>query len=407
LSGVPPQASQQLRRRLGFWLLVLYGIGTIVGAGIYVLVGQVIGHAGPTAPFAFLIAGGLAALTGLSYAELSSRYPEAAGAAAYIGHGFGRADVARVAGFAAALTGAIAAASIARGSAAYLRHFIDLPEPLLATAVVVLFSLIACLNVTQSVTVAAVHTVIEVGGLLLVIAIGAPAFAHLPSRLPEMVPDSLAGAGGTLAGAFVAFFAYAGFETMANMAEETRDPRRTMPRAIVAALAAASVLYTLAVLVVLLGVPPDVLARSETPLALVISDVEWNAPALIAAIAVFATANGVLVELLMVSRMLFGMAERGWAPGFLGRVTRRTRIPLNATLVAAAVGLALVLVAPIEPLAEATSTVLLALFGTVNLALWRLKRKHGRHTAGFHAPSWVAPLGCVLSFAMIPAQFLA
>jgi amino acid transporter len=402
-----PAAPRHLQRRLGYGLLVTYGVGTIVGAGIYVLVGQVIDHAGATAPLSFLIAGGLAALTGLSYAELSSRYPEAAGAAAYVAHGLGSANAARVTGLAAALVGTIGAASIARGCAVYLRHFIDAPEPLLAAAVIVLFAGIACLNVKQSVAVAAIHSAVEVGGLLLVIAIGAPAFAHLGERLPSMVPRDLAAVGGTLSGAFLAFFAYAGFETMVNMSEETHEPRRTMPRAIVGALAIAGVLYTLAVLVVLLGVAPDKLAQSETPLALVIGDVEWNAPAVIAAIAVFATANGVLVEVLMVSRLLFGMAERGWAPRYFRGVSTRGGVPLRATLVAALTALALAVSAPIEPLAEATSSALLALFGTVNLALWRLHRRPDRTHTGFRAPRWAPPLGCVLSFAMIPAQFLA
>lgn len=402
-----PATAPHLQRRLGYGLLMSYGVGTIVGAGIYVLVGQVIDHAGASAPLSFLIAGALAALTGLSYAELSSRYPEAAGAAAYIAHGLGSPNAARVTGIAAALVGTIGAASIGRGCAIYLRHFVDLPEPLLAAAVIVLFAAVASLNVKQSVVVAAIHSAIEVGGLLLVIALGAPAFTHLGERLPSMVPGDLAAVGGMLSGAFLAFFAYAGFETMVNMAEETREPRRTMPRAIVGALAVASVLYTLAVLVVLLGVSADTLAQSQTPLALVIGDVEWNAPAVIAAIAIFATGNGVLVELLMVSRLLFGMAERGWAPRYFLSVSARGRIPLRATWLAAAVALALAVSAPIEPLAEATSGVLLALFGTVNLALWKLHRKPDQTHAGFRAPSWAPPLGCLLSFAMIPAQLLA
>ena len=402
-----PPAPRHLQRRLGYVLLVCYGVGTIVGAGIYVLVGQVIDHAGSAAPLSFLIAGGLAALTGLSYAELSSRYPEAAGAAVYVAHGLGSPNAARVTGVVAALVGTISAASIARGCAAYFRHFVDLPEPLLAAIVIAMFAAIACLNVKQSVVVAAIHSAIEVGGLLLVIALGAPALAYLGARLPSMVPGDLAAVGGMVSGAFLAFFAYAGFETMVNMAEETHEPQRTMPRAIVGALAIAGALYTLAVLVVMLGVPLDTLAQSQTPLALVIGDVEWNAPAVIAAIAIFATANGVLVELLMVSRLLFGMAERGWAPRYFLGVSARGRVPLRATWLAAVAALALAASAPLEPLAEATSTVLLALFGTVNLALWKLHRRPDRGHTGFRAPPWVPPLGCLLSFAMIPAQFLA
>ena len=402
-----PSSSSHLSRRLGFWLLSAYGIGTIVGAGIYVLVGEVIDHAGSTAPLSFIVAGALAVLTGLSYAEMSSRYPEAAGAAAYVGYGFEAPSFARLAGLTAAVLGIIGAASIARGTAAYLGHFVDIPEAASAGAVVALFALVACLDVRQSALVAAVHSAVEVAGLVIIIGIGAPTFVHLPERLPSMIPTDLGSAGGTLAGAFIAFFAYAGFETMVNMAEETRDPRRTMPRAIVIVLTVAGTLYTLAVIAVLLSAPAGKLPATTTPLALVIGKAGGDASALIAAIAVFATANGVLVELMMVSRLLYGMARRGWAPRTFEQLWSPTKTPVRATLVGGAAAIALAVAVPIEPLAEATCTLLLALFGTVNLALWRLHRRPGATHAGFRAPSWVPPLGCVLSFAMIPAQFLA
>ncbi|MGE0094686.1 MAG: APC family permease [Alphaproteobacteria bacterium] len=406
----PPshRAQPALRRRLGLFLLSCYGAGTIIGAGIYVLVGAVIAAAGDAAPLAFLIAGALAALTGLSYAELSARFPEAAGAAAYVAQGLRSPRLAQAVGAAAALVAAVAAASIARGSAGYLAEFLPLPSWLLAACVVTLFTAIACLDVRESVGLAALVTLVEVAGLLLVILAGAHHLDALPARAATLVPDSAAGLAGLAAGAFLAFFAYSGFETIVNMAEETRDPARTMPHAILIALAVAGVLYIAVVTIVLLALPPERLAAGDTPLALVVADSGWFPSRILSAIAVIATTNGVLVEILMVSRLLYGMARRGWAPGFLAAVAPRTHTPVRATLVAGVGAGILAAVVPIETLASATSALFLLVFGFVNLALWRLHRRAGhRGHKGFRAPRWVPPVGCVLSFALILALFAA
>lgn len=409
IANPPPHGAQPaLRRRLGLFLLSCYGAGTIIGAGIYVLVGTVIAEAGGAAPLAFLLAGALAALTGLSYAELSARFPEAAGAAAYVAQGLGSPRLAQAVGAAAALVAIVAAASIARGSAGYLAHFLPLPAWLLAAAVAVLFTAIACLDVRESVGLAAVVTLIEVAGLVLVIAAGAHHLDALPARAASLLPAGAAGWAGLAAGTFLAFFAYAGFETIVNMAEETRQPARTMPRAILISLALAGMLYIAVVVIVLLTLPPDRLVSGDAPLALVVADSDWFPSRVLSAIAVIATTNGVLIEILMVSRLLYGMARRGWAPGFLGAVARRTGTPVRATLAAGAAAALMAASAPIETLASATSALFLLVFGFVNLSLWRLHRRtdHAGHT-GFRAPRWVPPLGCVLSFALILALFVA
>lgn len=408
IADPPPHgAAPALRRRLGLFLLSSYGAGTIIGAGIYVLVGAVIAQAGGAAPLAFLLAGGLAALTGLSYAELSARFPEAAGAAAYVAHGLHSARLAQAVGAAAALVAIVAAASIARGSASYVAHFLPLPVWLLATAVVLLFTAIACLDVRESVGLAAVVTIVEVGGLVLVIAAGAHHLDALPAGAAALLPEDAAGFAGLMAGTFLAFFAYVGFETIVNMAEETRDPARTMPRAILISLALAGVLYVVVVVVVLLALPPERLAAGDMPLALVVADSDWFPSRLLSAIAVIATTNGVLIEILMVSRLLYGMARRGWAPAFLAAVAPRTRTPVRATLAAGAAAALMAASAPIETLASASSALFLLVFGFVNLSLWRLHRRRGHAGhAGFRTPRWVPPLGCVLSFALILALFV-
>jgi amino acid transporter len=194
---------------------------------------------------------------------------------------------------------------------------------------------------------------------------------------------------------------------MANMAEETQDARRTMPLAIVTALVVAGALYSAVVLVVMLAVPADRLAASETPLSLVLGDGGWASPALVSAIAVIATTNGVLVEILMVSRLTYGMARRGWAPAGLGRIAPGTRTPVRATLLGGAAALALTVSAPVEILASVTSALLLLVFGVVNLALWRLHRAPPPAGLGFKAPRWVPPAGCASSFGLVAVQIIA
>jgi basic amino acid/polyamine antiporter, APA family len=315
-----------LRRVLGTPLLVFYGLGVIIGAGIYVLVGSVIGEAGGAAPWSFVLAGLLAGLTALSYAELAVRYPEAAGAAAYVKEAFGSDRVSQLTGLAVAAVVILSTASIARGSAGYLQVFIQWPDALIAGAVVLLFTAIACVRVRESVGLAAAMTLIEIGGLLLVLAAGWPSLDLLSQRAGELVPspDPAAWAG-IAAGAFLAFFAFIGFENLANMAEEARAPERSLPRAILLSLALATLLYAAVTAVTVLAVPLGELMASSAPLLLVARNAPWFSADIFALIALVAVANGVLIELVMLGRLLYGMARRGWL-----RAGLRPSIPANA-----------------------------------------------------------------------------
>lgn len=396
-----------LRRALGLGLLVLYGLGVIIGAGIYVLVGTVIGTAGPAAPLAFLAAGIMAALTGLCYAELGARFPEAAGAAAYIKHVFGSDRLSQLTGLAVAAAALVSAASIARGCAGYAQVFIDLPGPAIAGALVVSFTALGCLGVRQSVGAAALMSLVELAGLLLVTAVGSPALAELPARAPSMIPADSAGWTGVAAGAFLAFFAFIGFENLANMAEEAKNPRRTLPRAILLSIALSTALYVAVSVVTILAVPLDVLQASPTPLLLVVSGTPWGSPSTLAAIALLSIANGILIQILMLARLFYGMGSHGWLPRPLSVVHRATRVPVRATIVGGLLTLFFTLAVPFESLVAATSTLTLLIFTLVSLGLWRLHRS--APPAGnrrFTAPGWVPPAAAMLGLALIAAQFI-
>jgi basic amino acid/polyamine antiporter, APA family len=384
-----------LRRVLTFWPLVLYGLGVIVGAGIYVALGEVVARAGATAPFSFVLAGGVAALTGLCYAELAGRFPDAAGAAAYVEIGFQSRRFGVITGLAVTLTVAIATASIARGSVIYLRELAPLPDAALMIGIVGAFTALAISGVRIAVGFASLIAAVEIGGLVAVVIAGilvAPEY-----HFANMLPTTLAQARGVVAGSFIAFFAFVGFETLANMAEEVEDPSRIVPRGIVAAIAASVVLYMAVAIATVLS---D--AQGRNPLLALFSGKVASA---FAFAAFFAVANGVLVQIVMLARLFYGMARRRQLPGFLATVSPRTQTPVLASLVAGTIVLLVALTAPFERLLAISNTLILLVFALVDLSLWRIHRRSAKSEA-FTAPAWAPPTAVLVSILMVAAEIL-
>lgn len=388
-----PAPARTLARSIGFTTLVLYGLGTIIGAGIYVLVGEVAGAAGMRTPLAFAVAGVLAALTGLSYAELTARHPAAEGTVAFVQAAFGKRWLSRLVGAALGVVLLTGAATITLGGAGYLAAAVPAPVPVIAASVVVLFTGIACLHVKNSASTAAIMSAIELGGIAFVFAVGSPALAHLPANLPAMIPAGSSEALGLLAGTLIAFYAFLGFESMANMAEETHDPGHTMPRAILASIAISAVLYAGVALVTILDVPLAELATSASPLLLVVARHAPQFSTAFQAVAVIATLNGVLIEILVVARLGYGMAARGHLPHWFGTLHATTHAPVRTTLVVGAILMALVTVVPFSLLARVTSGITLAIFVAVNLSLWTLQRHEPRPELTTRVPHWVPLAG--------------
>ena len=235
----------ELKRSISFPLLTLYGLGTILGAGIYVLVGRVAVYAGLYAPISFLLAALLAGLSGYSYAALSSRYPKSAGEAVYVQEAFGFRLLSAVVGWMVVLTGIVSAATISSGFVGYLQAFVEITDFWAITLLLIAMTFLAVWGVAESVIVTAITTVLGIVGLLMILGFSGPAFLTLPERLPEVMPPLFDGAVwfGILLGAFLAFYAFIGFEDMVNMAEEVIEPERTLPRAIVVAIVVSSLFY--------------------------------------------------------------------------------------------------------------------------------------------------------------------
>lgn len=397
----PPSPRPQLRRVLSLPLITFYGLGTILGAGIYVLVGKIAGIAGLYAPIAFLIAAAVAALSGFSYAELSSRYPHAGGEAIYIQQGLGIRALSTLVGLLVAAAGLVSAATIAHGFVGYLAVFVELPAPLVIVAVVLALGGLAIWGILESAWAAATATIVEIAGLVLVIAVAAPSLETLPARWPELLPPADAGVwSGIMLGAFLAFYAFIGFEDMANVAEEVRDPTRNLPRAILLALALATALYLLVTLVAVLSLPPVQLAASAAPLALIFETATGHPPTLIAVIGLFAVVNGALIQIIMAARMLYGMGRAGWIPGMFAQVGMRTGTPVVATVAAASGVLLFALALPLAALAKVTSAMVLVVFALVNLALIRIKRRDPAPPGVRVYAGWIPWGGLFLSLAL-------
>jgi len=240
-----------LERRLGLGILTLYGIGDILGAGIYAMVGKVAEIAGQGAWISFLVSAFLAGVTGLTYAELSSRIPKSAGAAAYCGAAFRHPILPFMVGFLVMTSGLTSTATVSLALHGYLNVFANPPILVAAIAVIALFGLLAFWGIGASAWTNALLTVIEASGLLLVIVVGLRfAAGFSPSHLVTSLTPDL-GVGAIFAGATLAFYAFIGFEDLANLAEEAKNPRRDLPRAILLAVAFSTLIY-LAVIVVFL-----------------------------------------------------------------------------------------------------------------------------------------------------------
>lgn len=394
MSAVEPHhaaAAPALKRRLGLPGATLSGIGIILGAGIYVLVGAATADAGSAVWASFLIAALLAAATGLSYAELAAMIPEAGASAAYASDAFGSR-----AGF---LTGWLlvtitvtGAGAVALGFGGYsielwpaIEGRLDagmlLPASGVAIAVILAAAIVTYLGVRETIVVAGVMAVLEAGGLVLVIVLGLP---EIGARSLLDAPDGLPG---IVAGAALVFFAFQGFEEIATLAEETRSPERTIPTAIVLAIVVTTVLYLAVAVVAASAVAWPALAESNAPLADVVGALanERLADGL-SVVALLATGNTVLLLLATGARLLYGMARRGLLPAPLARLAPGRRTPWVATLVVTAAALGFALAGEVGFVAQVTNFAVFVAFAIVNGAVIRLRLRDPDRPRPFRLP---------------------
>ena len=397
----------ELKRSLSLWLVTFYGLGTIIGAGIYVLIGEVAAVAGYAAPLAFVLAAALAGLSAFSYAELAARMPLSAGEAIYVQAAFGWPGLSRLIALLVVMIAVVSSATLANGFAGYLQVFISLPHPFIVVLLLGGIAVLACWGITESALGAALTTLIEIGGLLLILWVSRGYWVQLPAILPQILPGAETCAWvGVIGAAFVAFYAFIGFEDIVNLAEEVQAPERNLPVAILLSLAIACVLYLLVAVAAVLVVRPEILGVQQAPLVYVYQQASGGPAHFIGLISMAAIFNGVLIQVIKASRILYGSARQGWLPAWLGDIHPRRRTPIYGTLLVAAIIVCFALWLPLVTLAKLTSLLTLLVFCMVNLALWCLKR-HAPAPEGIRVyPPWVPLLGLFASVAFLFAQLL-
>ncbi len=395
-------SSPSLRRAITGPLLFLFILGDVLGAGIYALVGGIARETGGAVWVPLLVALGLALLTAGSYAELVTKHPRAGGAAVFARRAYRSPAIAFVVGFCMAAAGVVSAAGLALAFAGdYLSALVDVPQRGAALVFLVLVGLLNARGIKESLRANVVMTCVEVGGLLLVVVLGAIVVLHgdgSPGRVVEFT-DGVSVPSAVLGGALLAYYSFVGFETSANVAEETVDVRRTYPRALFGALLVAGVAYVLVGLAVSAAVPTEQLAGSTGPLLEVVRTSRVGLPEQVfSVIALIAVANGALLTLVMASRLVFGMSRDGLLPPVLSRVLPQRRTPWVAIVATTAVAVALTATGSLTALAETVVLLLLVVFTSTNLAVLVLRREHVEHDH-VRVPTVVPVLGlgsCVL-----------
>ena len=397
----------ELRRSIGLPLLLFYGLGNIIGAGIYVLIGKVSGEAAMYAPVAFLVASVVAGFSAFSYSEMSARYPLSAGEAVYIEEGFHLKNLSRLTGLLIAMAGMVSAATISRGFYGYFYTFFQAPEILVITTIILFLGLLTVWGISQSVGAAAFLTVIEIAGLLLIIWAGKEVLSTAPAHVEELLPPLQSSVWtGIIFGGFLAFFAFIGFEDMVNIAEEVKNPQRTLPAAILLALLIATLIYASVSLIAVLALDPATLSESKAPLADLLSATSDIDPRVISSIGMFAIVNGALIQIIMASRIFYGMAKKGWIWSGLAKVSKKTRTPVVATWLVIVIVLNLALWFPLETLAKGTSYLILIVFALVNASLISIKWSKPPAEGIINVPIWVPVVGFFSSVSLALFQLL-
>lgn len=411
--GEPPPASSSqgepsLRRSVGLMQMYFYGLGGMLGAGIYGLVGKAAGELGNAVWLAFLVSMVAALLTGLSYASIGSRYPRAAGAAYVTQRAYRRPALTYVVGLAVMCSGLTSVATQSRVVAENLQSlapFQGMSVTVLALGFLLLMAGIVFRGIRECMWLNVLCTTIEALGLLLVIAVGVRYWGS--ANLLETPPAPGGGDGGIgfvllMQGAVLTFFSFIGFEDTLNIAEEVKNPRRTLPLGIIMAMVSATVIYMAVAITAVSVVPWRELAEAAGPLTAVVDRAApWFPQIAFLAITIFAVTNTALLNYVTASRLAYGMARQGFLPRVLARVHPGRRTPHVAVLVLLAIVSVLSLLGDITELASATVLLLLLVFTVVNGALVLLKLRPDEPPGGFEVPMAVPALGAVVCLALL------
>ncbi len=377
--------AEGLDRSLGMWQVTASGVGIIVGAGIYVLIGEATAIAGPRVWLSFLIAAGLSMLTGLSYAELSSMYPKAGAEFEYARQVFPR-WASFLVGWVMFVGLIVATAAVSLGFGQYLGGFLDVSRQEGAFLLLAGIGAVAFSGIRRSAALTLLLSVVQVAGLVFVVVIGVPHLGEADLLAGPAGSSGLIGSG-IIGAAALVFFAFIGFDEVITLAEETRSPTRTVPRALLLALGVSTLLYMGVAVSAVNVIGAEALASSDRPLADVIDHVLGGRGAdVVAVIALMATTNTSLLCLTASSRIQYGMAEAGALPPVVGQLGPRSRAPrvaIGLSLVAAA---GFVLLGDLSVVASVTDLAVYLVFIAVNVVVVMLRLREPDRPRPFRSP---------------------
>lgn len=408
---VPSSADEpQLTRTLGGWQVLFYGLGSMLGAGIYALIGRAAEHLGNAVWVAFLVAMVAALLTGLSYASVGSRFPKAGGAAYISQRAFGWPMLSYVVGLSVTMSGLTSMATGAQAIAENIDKVVPaaLPVKLVAIGFVALLGLLVFWGINESMKVNIVCTIVEAGGLLFIILVGVRFWGGVNYLETAHDTPGLPGSGLVLGlvlqGAVLTFFSFIGFEDILNVSEEVKNPRRDVPFGLVGAMIAATLIYLAVAVTAVSVVPWQELAASKTPLMEVARRAApWfhGIDNVYLGITIFAIGNTALLNYIMGSRLLYGMSRQMLLPPVLGRVHAVRRTPHVAIAVLWGIVVLLILSGSVKQLAEATVLLLLSVFVVINAALVLLQRRPAEPYGGFEIPSVIPIAGALVCLLLL------
>ena len=373
----------ELKRHIGLFQLTMYGVGLTLGAGIYVLIGEATGFAGNSVWISFLLGTIVAMFAGLSYAELTALFPKAAAEYTFVKHAFKNNFLAFIIGWLTAITSMITAATVSLGFGGYLAQFVNLPITISAVLLIGGLSIVNFIGIKESTWANTIFAIITAGGLVLIIFLGMTYETTEPIDYFEMPNGTI----GIILAFVLIFFAFIGFEDMANVAEEVKKPKKTLPRAIVLTVIITGIIYLLVSLSVVRVVNWEELGQSAAPLAAVAErSLGIGGSITLSAIALFATASTVLITLVAGSRILYGMAKSKSLPLSLCKIHSKTKTPWIAVIGILITSMAFALIGDIVIVANITVFAVVITFATINLSVIVLRYTEPKLERSFRVP---------------------
>lgn len=391
----------ELKKELGILRLTFYGVGTIVGAGIYTVIGAAAGQAGTDLWLSFIFAAIAAGVSAMSYAELSSTYPNAGAEFIFVRKAFPKIDVPSfLTGWTIAFHSSATIAAVLLAFSGYFNTFFNVSSLLISYGILLMLTLISITGIKKSSTANIIMVSIQLLGLLVLIAVGLSETG--PPKAEFFKVESFSG---TLAATATLFFVYTGFEHMAALGSEVKNPGKTIPRAFLWTMVFTTIIYLLISFTVLNISDPAQIAKVDSPLSLAASNLNSWLPVALAVAALFATANAAFSGIISISRLLFGMASVGELPKFMTK-TNTQKVPWATTLIVMGAVAAFLLLGDIKIVAGMSSLGALLVFVAVNIALIVLRFKAPEQDRPFRVPISIGRVPVLPILAILISLFL-